>query len=122
MNVDTALGRGRLTAIADGVYSLLLGRELPPDESSPLTLAIYAVVLLIMVIQTGGMVRTMFVLRRWRVQPERRPRGRMPLTRHVVVPAVTNVIWAGLALVVLPMVLGGSLAMLQLQIPDIAYR
>ncbi len=95
MNADTALGRGRLTGIADGVYSMLLGRELPPEESSPLTLAIYGALLVIVALQVGGMLRTGITLRRWQLQPEVRPSGRTRLFRHVVVPASPT--WFGLA-------------------------
>jgi hypothetical protein len=121
MNADTALGRGRLTGISEGVYSLLLDREPPPVESNGPTLVIYGTLLVIVAIQIGGMLRTVVTLRRWRAEQHGRPTGRKPLLRQVVLPALSNLVWAGVALVGLPTVLGGSLAMLQLQIPDIAY-
>jgi hypothetical protein len=116
MNADTALGRGRLTGISEGVYSLLLDREPPPIESSPPMLVIYGGVVVIVAIQIGGMLRTVVTLRRWRAKPLVRPR----VLRDVVVPAIGNLVWAGVALVGLPTLLGGSLWMLQLQIPDVA--
>lgn len=121
MNADTALGRGRLTAIPDGVYSLLLDRELPQPESSTPVLVIYGVLLVILAIQIGGMLRTVLTKGHWRTAQSVRPRGRARLVRHIVVPGLSNLAWAAIALVGLPAVLGGSLAMLQLQIPDIAY-
>ena len=105
---EPGLGRGRLTGIPDGVYSLLLDREPPPAESSAATLVIYGSLLVIVAIQVGRKLRSAFMLRHWRAQPQVRPRGRTRMIRHVVVPGLSNLAWAGVALVGLPTLLGGG--------------
>jgi hypothetical protein len=121
MNADTALGRGRLTGIADGVYSLLLGRQPPAPASNPLVLLVYSVLFGAVILQLIGIVRSIVMARRWQRQPERRPHGRKLVLRHLVLPTITNLGWAAFALLILPNVLSSSLAMLTLQIPDVAY-
>jgi CubicO group peptidase (beta-lactamase class C family) len=121
MNADTAFGRGRLTGIAEGVYSLLLGRQPPASESSPLVFVIYGVLVGAVILQLIGMLRSIVTARRWQRQRERRPHGRTLVLRHLALPALTNLMWAVFALLVLPSVLVGSLAMFTLQIPDVAY-
>jgi CubicO group peptidase (beta-lactamase class C family) len=119
MNADTALGRGRLTGISEGVYGLLLGREPAPSESNVRTLLVYAVLVGVVLVQLIGMLRTLLMLRRWSAQPERRPRGSFKLAWHLGQPLITNLAWAAVALLVLPNLFGGS--MVRLQIPDLAY-
>jgi CubicO group peptidase (beta-lactamase class C family) len=121
MNADTALGRGRLTGIAEGVYSLLLGRQPPAPESSPPVLVIYGVLVGAVILQLIGMFRSIVTARRWQRQPERRPHGRKLVLRRLALPAITNLGRAALALPILPNVLSSSLSMLTLQIPDVAY-
>ena len=121
MNADTALGRGRLTGIAEGIYSLLLGRQPQAPESSPLVFVIYGVLLGAVGLQLIGMLRSIVTARRWQRQPERKPDGRKLVLRHLALPAINNLGWAALALLILPSVLSNSLAMLTLQIPDVAY-
>ena len=120
MNADTALGRGRLTGIADGVYDLLLGREpAAPAATAPAT-GLYALLVGIVLVQGAGMGRSLVALRRWPARPERRPRGRSGIGRHVALPLATNLAWAALTLLLLPRLLGGSLALMTLQLPDVA--
>jgi membrane protease YdiL (CAAX protease family) len=120
MNADTALGRGRLTGIADGVYSLMLGREAPAPASNTPSVVLYTVLLGVVLVQVAGMVRSRIVLGRWTARPERRPRGRWGITRQIALPLATNLAWAALTLLLLPRLLGGSLALVTLQMPDVA--
>jgi CubicO group peptidase (beta-lactamase class C family) len=121
MNADTALGRGRLTGIGQGVYSLLLGRQVPAAEQSNATLIVYGLLLTAVGIQVAGIARSALLLRRWQGRRERRPRGRWALARHVGLPLVANLAWAGATLLMVPLVLGGSLLLLTLQMPDVGY-
>ena len=121
MNADTALGRGRLTGIGEGVYSLLLGRQVPPTEDSNATFILYGLLLTALAMQVTGIARSALLLRRWRRQPEQHPHGRWALARHVGLPLVANLAWAGATLLMVPLVLGGSLLLLTLQMPDVGY-
>jgi hypothetical protein len=60
------------------------------------------------VLQLLGIARSVVLLRRWRAQPARRPRGLIRVTVRVVLPLLVGLAWALVCLVGLPM-LGGSL-------------
>jgi CubicO group peptidase (beta-lactamase class C family) len=101
MNGSNHLRLAGMDGIANGVVSLLLGHKPPPEpfeQSEALLLAVLAVG----TIQTFGIVRSVVLLRRWRTQPERRPRGVLRIGLRIVVPFVPNLLWAGICLVVLP--------------------
>jgi hypothetical protein len=59
------LGRGALTGIGEGVYSLLLGRVPSPPPSSTPQLVLNGLFAAIVMIQAAGMARSVVLLRRW---------------------------------------------------------
>jgi CubicO group peptidase (beta-lactamase class C family) len=116
------LNGGRLQGLSSGVISLLHG-EPPPQVPSPhhpllapatLLVAVGTVVMLV------GIVRTVVLLRRWHVRPERRPRGSWAMALRVGVPFVTNVGW-GLALLLVFPRLTYPLQPTMLLVPDLGY-
>jgi hypothetical protein len=120
-NGHNALSPDRETAIARGVLGLLVGRQLTTAPVSTSNLVLFFVLLGVVVLQLLGIVRSVVLLRRWRTQPARRPRGLLRVTWRVVVPLVVGLAWALACLVGLPLLLGGSLPVLLLTIPDLGW-
>jgi CubicO group peptidase (beta-lactamase class C family) len=120
MNGNNALSPARIDGIGRGVLGLLVGRQLttPPDTNANQVL--FFVLLGVWVVQLLGIGRSIVLLRRWRAQPARRPRGLLRVTRRVVLPLLVGLAWALVCLVVLPVLLGGSLSLLLLTTPDFA--
>jgi CubicO group peptidase (beta-lactamase class C family) len=96
------------STIARGVLGRLVGRQLttPPVTNASQTL--FFVMLGVVVLQVLGIARSVVLLRRWRAQPTRRPRGLLRVTARVVLPLLMGLAWALVCLVGLPK-LGGSL-------------
>ena len=119
-NGHNALSPDRETAIARGVLGLLVGRQLTTPPVTNANQVLFLVLLGAGVLQVLGIARSIVLLRRWRAQPARRPRGLVRVTGRIVVPLVVGLAWALVCLVGLPLFLGGSLSVLLLTIPDFA--
>jgi CubicO group peptidase (beta-lactamase class C family) len=119
MNAENSLDlfvRGRMGSIAEGVASLLEGREPPAPPSSLPIFLVYAVLFGAIVLQIGLMARSASLLR-----GRRRPVGRLGWKSRAALALVLNLLWAGFVLVLLPKQLGVSLLTLAQGMPDIAY-
>jgi CubicO group peptidase (beta-lactamase class C family) len=119
-NGHNALSPDRESAIARGVLGLLVGRQLTTPPVTNANQILFFVLLAVAVLQVLGIARSMVLLRRWRAQPARRPRGLIRVTGRVVLPLLVGLAWALVCLVGLPLFLGGSLSVLLLTIPDFA--
>jgi CubicO group peptidase (beta-lactamase class C family) len=113
------LSPDRETAIARGVLGLLVGRQLTTASVASSNQTFFLVLLAVCVLQLLGIARSMVLLRRWRAQPARRPRGLVRVTGRIVVPLVVGLAWALACLVGLPLLAGGSLAVVLLTMPDL---
>jgi hypothetical protein len=60
------------------------------------------VLLAVGALQVLGIVRSVVLLRRWRAEQVRRPRGVLRIGLRVVVPMVANLLWAVICLIFLP--------------------
>jgi CubicO group peptidase (beta-lactamase class C family) len=120
MNGNNTLSPARMDGIGRGVLGLLVGRQLttPPDTNA--NQMIFFVLLGVGILQVLGIARSIVLLRRWRAQPTRRPRGLLRVTGRVALPLLVSLAWALVCLVVLPAFLGGSLSLLLLTTPDFA--
>jgi CubicO group peptidase (beta-lactamase class C family) len=103
VNGNNDLQGPRLQAIAPGVLSLLVGRQPPtvPSYNMEALLILFAG-LGACVLQILGIARSVVLLRRWRAQPERRPRGARGLALRVGLPLALNLLWVLVCLVVVP--------------------
>jgi len=119
-NGHNSLSPDRESAIARGVLGLLVGRQLTTPPVTNANQVLFLVVLGVGVLQVLGIARSIVLLRRWRAQPARRPRGLVGVAGRIVVPLMVGLAWALVCLVGLPLLLGGSLAVLLLTIPDFA--
>jgi hypothetical protein len=73
--------------------------------------------LLIPALQIAGVVATLRLLRRWRLEPERRPHGGRKWGLHILLPLIQNLL---IALTLIPM-LGKRRSYLMLYMPDYAW-
>src|SRR6266540_417422 len=86
-----ANGDRRIDQTAEGVASLLLGRQPPaPNGSGGTLLVFYGLVLGPALLQLIAMIWALASLRRWWANPARRPHGRRGIVRHVVAPLVLH--------------------------------
>jgi len=119
-NGHNALSPDRESAIARGVLGMLVGRQLATPPVTNANQVLFFVLLAVAVLQVLGIARSIVLLRRWRAQPARSPRGFIRMAGRIVAPLVANLAWALVCLVGLPSLLGGSLSALLLTIPDFA--
>jgi CubicO group peptidase (beta-lactamase class C family) len=112
------LALDRESGIARGVLGLLVGRQLTTLHGTNGNQVLFFVVLAAGVLQVLGIARSIVLLRRWRAQPARRPRGLLRVTGRIVVPLLLNLVWALVCLVGLPRLLGGSQSFVLLTTPD----
>ncbi|HLF74360.1 MAG TPA: serine hydrolase domain-containing protein [Anaerolineales bacterium] len=108
----------RTSAIGYGVVSLLHRQQPapPPDDDRWL---VYTVLLVVAVIQAAGMMHTLSVIRRWRIQPERRPAGRGTMLWHIGLPLAINLAWGIAILIVLPSLVSIPRRILAASFPDV---
>ena len=119
MNAENSLDlfvRGRMGTVAEGVASLLQGQQPPSPPSNTGIFLVYAALLGLIVLQVGGMIRSVAALRRRRI-----PTGRFGWKLRTGVGLVVNLAWAVLVLVLVPKQLGVPLLTLAQGLPDVAY-
>lgn len=119
-NGQNGLSPDRESGIARGVLGPLVGRQLSTPPGTDANQVLFFVLLAVALLQALGIARSIVLLRRWRAQPARRPRGFIRVTGRIVLPLVVSLAWALVCLVGLPLLLGGSLSLLRLAIPDFA--
>jgi len=117
-NLPDEFGPQRLQGIAAGVTNLLMGRQPLPAASNGFLLFLYGAILVIIVAQALGILRSVALLRRWRAQPADRPHGWLGLGWRAVLPLVCNLSWALIILVGLPRAFG-PLPVLLIGMPDL---
>ncbi len=97
----------RIDGIAAGVTSRLVGQQPPAAAASdPIFLAVSIAAPAILALQVIGIGWSLAALWRWRTQPARRPRSRLGVALHVVLPVGANLGWAVAILVLVPWQLG----------------
>ena len=120
-NTENAYNASQMDGIARGVTSLLVGDQPAAVESGGLYLIVFQVVVVLAAIQVAGMLWSIRQIRRWRAQPEVRPRGRRGIVWHVVVPLVLNLAHSVVFLFGLTALFESSLTFLCLYVPDLGY-
>jgi len=119
---DEFFGSRRMTGIANGVAAMLIGEEAPTPTSSSWSLwVVYGVVLAILLIQVVGIVRSVGIIRRWRVDPLRRPTGALRVGLRVGLPLLASWTWALLVLDALPQMIRAPLPAVLMGLPDLGY-
>jgi CubicO group peptidase (beta-lactamase class C family) len=119
MNAENSLDlftSGRMGTIADGVSSLLEGREPPSPPSSIAIFIVYAAVFGLLVLQARGIAKSTVALRRRRV-----PHGRIGVGWRIGLLLLLSLSWALFVLVLIPKQLGLPLSVLATGFPDLVY-
>jgi hypothetical protein len=114
-NLDLFTNR-RMGTIADGVTSLLEGREPPPPPSNVPIFIVYAAVFALLVLQGVGIANSVVSLRRGRIR-----RGRIGPWWRLGLLLVLSLVWALFVLVLVPKQLGLPLSVLATGFPDLVY-
>jgi CubicO group peptidase (beta-lactamase class C family) len=118
---DEFFGSRRMTGIAYGVAGLLIGEEPTATSSSRSLWVVYGVVLVILLIQVAGIVRSTRTIRSWRTVPSRRPTGALRIALRVGLPLLVSWTWALLVLVGLPRIIRAPLPAVLMGLPDLGY-
>jgi hypothetical protein len=121
MNGENGLQSARIGAIADGITSLLLGKEPAPVPSSSARASFLMYAVIILAVQILAFFKALRVLRRWHMQPAARPQGWLRLALRIVPPLVLSLAWAFICWQVLPFILGAPLRILPMFTPDLGY-
>jgi len=108
-----------LTEVGTGVAALLAGDQPQPAPVPFVGMIPWALrgLLLIPALQIAGVVATLRLLRRWRLDPERRPSGGRQWGLHTLLPLVPNLL---VALALRPM-LGKRRSYLMFYMPDYSW-
>jgi CubicO group peptidase (beta-lactamase class C family) len=106
----------RMGTIAEGVTSLLEGREPSPPPSSIVSFLVYALLFGLLVIQARGIVRSVVALRSGHLGT-----GRVGPWWRTGFSLALNLGWAAFVLVLVPKQLGVPLLVAAQALPDLAY-
>jgi CubicO group peptidase (beta-lactamase class C family) len=118
---DEFFGARRMTAIAFGVTSMVMGKEPLPAGSSAVLWGVYGTVLAILALQIFGIIRSVRTFRKWQTDPQRRPQGGGRTGLVLGIPLAVNLIWAFIILFAVPRKVGVPLSVLLMGLPDLAY-
>ena len=121
MNGEDGLHAARMSSIADGVTSLMLGKQpsIPPSSDSRVTFLLYA--LIVLAVQILAFINSLRLLRKWRRQPSSRPRGWLRPALRIIPPLLLSAVWSVACLTVFPFFLGAPLMLLPVFVPDLGY-
>ncbi len=119
---DEFFGSRRMTAIANGVTSLVTGGGQPaPTTTSTSLRAAYGVVLGVLALQIAAMAFSVRTLRRWRTAPQRRPTGVLRVGVRLGLPLLLSSVWVFIIVVGLPRTIGAPLPAVVMGLPDLGY-
>jgi CubicO group peptidase (beta-lactamase class C family) len=119
MNSENSLdlfANGRMGTIADGVASLLEGKEPASPPSIVPIFVVYAALFALLALQARGIAKGVAALRRGRIK-----RGRIGPWWRIGLTVVLSLLWAVLVLVLVPKQLGLPLSVLVTGFPDLIY-
>jgi CubicO group peptidase (beta-lactamase class C family) len=119
MNAENSLDlftNGRMGTVADGVTSLLEGREPPSPPSNVAIFIVYAALFAMLVLQARGIAKSVVALRRGRIR-----RGRIGPWWRIGLLLMLSLVWAVFVLVLVPKQLGLPLSVLATGFPDLVY-
>jgi CubicO group peptidase (beta-lactamase class C family) len=122
MNSENGLDGEPIAMIADGITSLLIGKQ-PQDSGAGSdarsTLLLYT--LIVLAVQLLGLIRSGLLIRRWQREPVRRPHGFLRIGLRTMPPLVLSLVWLVAAFMIVPLLVGNDLLDMLLFVPDLGY-
>jgi len=116
-SMDLMFGTARIADISEGVASLLAGQQPPSPPSNTSVWVVYSMLIALIVVQVGGVIRSM-----WKFQSGRLVDGQIRMGRHILLPLLLNLVWALITLLILPKIIFGlPLTILATGLPDLGY-
>ena len=118
---DEFFGSRRMSGIADGVTSMLMGKQAEPTSTSATLWIVFGVVFGIIALQIAGITRSVRKFRRWHTVPKARPEGFVRIGLSLGLPLAVSLIWVFVVLIAMPQKVGAPLSAFLMGLPDLAY-
>jgi CubicO group peptidase (beta-lactamase class C family) len=112
---DEFFGSRRMSGIADGVTSMVKGKQPASTGTSATVWIVFGVVFAIIALQFAGISRS---VRRFRRRP---PKGFLRIGLAVGLPLALSLLWAFIVLIGMPQKVGAPLSALLMGMPDLGY-
>jgi CubicO group peptidase (beta-lactamase class C family) len=112
---DEFFGSRRMSGIADGVTSMVKGKQPASTGTSATVWIVFGVVFAIIALQFAGITRS---VRRFRRRP---PKGFPRTALAIGVPLALSLLWAFIVLIGIPQKVGAPLSALLMGMPDLGY-
>jgi CubicO group peptidase (beta-lactamase class C family) len=118
---DEFFGTRRMSGIADGVTSMLMGKRAESTSTSATLWIIYGFVFGIIALQIAGIARSVRRFRRWRNDPKSRPQGVMRTGLFFGPSLALSLVWAFAIVIAMPQKVGAPLSAFLMGLPDLTY-
>jgi hypothetical protein len=112
---DEFFGSRRMSGIADGVTSMVKGKQPASTGTSAALWIVFGIVFAIIALQFVGITRS---VRRFRRRP---PKGFLRIGLAVGLPLALSLLWAFIVLIGIPQKVGAPLSALLMGMPDLGY-
>jgi CubicO group peptidase (beta-lactamase class C family) len=112
---DEFFGSRRMSGIADGVTSMVKGKQPASTGTSATVWIVFGIVFAIIALQFAGITRS---VRRFRRRP---PKGFPRTALAIGVPLALSLLWAFIVLIGIPQKVGAPLSALLMGMPDLGY-
>jgi CubicO group peptidase (beta-lactamase class C family) len=112
---DEFFGSRRMSGIADGVTSMVKGKQPASTGTSATLWIVFGLVFAIIALQFAGITRS---ARRFRRRP---PKGFLRIGLAVGLPLALSLLWAFIVLIGIPQKVGAPLSALLMGMPDLGY-
>ena len=112
---DEFFGSRRMSGIADGVTSLVKGKQPASTGTSATLWIVFGIVFAIIALQFAGITRS---VRRFRRRP---PKGFLRIGLAIGLPLALSLLWAFIVLIAMPQKVGAPLSAFLMGMPDLTY-
>jgi CubicO group peptidase (beta-lactamase class C family) len=120
-NIYSGPDEARLNQTAEGITSILVGQTPPALRPNRALEMVYGLLLLIMLIQTSGMARTILRVAMKRKRPGQDTARTLVRVRLLMLPSVVNFSWGVLIVWGIPYLFGMPLFVTAQRVPDLCY-
>lgn len=118
---DEFFGSRRMSGIADGVTSMLMGKQTEPTSTSATLWIVFGFVFGVIALQIAGITRSVRKFSRWRAGSTARPHGFARTGLSLGLPLAVSLVWAFVVLIAMPQKVGAPLSAFLMGMPDLMY-